>query len=138
MRLEAQFLRFCMIGGLNTAIQYVVFLVLFRVFGFYMVASSAVGYLAGILNSYLLNRRFTFQVANRWSPAEFLRFFLINLVAMGVNLGLLKVLVARFSVLPEIAQVVAIGGSLVVNFAGNKWWTFQSTATPAEVTEEST
>lgn len=126
MRLEAQFLRFCLIGGLNTAIQYVVFLLLFRLLGVPMVLSSAIGYVAGILNSYALNRRLTFQVRHRWSVGEFTRFVVINLVAMGANLGLLKLLVARFGMLPELAQIVAIGGSLVVNFAGNKWWTFRT------------
>ena len=60
---------------------------------------------------------------------------------MGVNVLTLKVLVAIVGILPEVAQVLAIGASLIVNFVGNKWWTFRdddqrATSSPAPGTRE--
>ena len=128
MKTSAQFLRFGLVGGLNTAIQYVVFIVLFRLAAVSMVAASAAGYLAGIVNSYFINRSWTFRMDRTRSGGEFVRFLLVNILAMGMNLLTLKLLVSRAGLSPEIAQVCAIGSSLVVNFAGNKLWTFRRAA----------
>lgn len=125
MRTGAQFLRFGLVGGLNTAIQYVVFVVLFRLAGTPMVAASAIGYMAGIVNSYFINRSWTFRMDRTRSTGEFVRFLIVNLLAMGMNLLTLKLLVSRAGLSPEVAQVCAIGSSLAVNFAGNKLWTFR-------------
>lgn len=125
MKTGTQFLRFGLVGGLNTAIQYGVFIVLFRLAGVPMVAASAVGYVAGIVNSYFINRSWTFKMAGGKSTGEFAKFLCVNLLAMGMNLLTLKLLVAQVGISPELAQVGAIGSSLVVNFAGNKLWTFR-------------
>ncbi len=55
---------------------------------------------------------------------EFIRFIVVNLVSLGVNLLVLQMLVSQANIMPEIAQGVAILGALVVNFSGNKLWTF--------------
>ena len=48
----------------------------------------------------------------------------VNLVSLGVNLGLLYLLVSTGVMIPQWAQVVAIVGSTLVNFVLNKVWTF--------------
>jgi len=125
MKIGTQFLKFGLVGVLNTLVQFVVFILLFRVVHFPMMVSSGLGYAAGILNSYLINRVWTFEVEAKPQAGEFLRFVVVNIVAMGVNLGTLKLLVSGGGLLPELSQVLAIGSSLVVNFVGNKWWTFR-------------
>lgn len=125
MRIGSQFVKFGLVGVLNTAIQYAVFVGLFRFANVPMVLASGIGYVAGILNSYFLNRVWTFRVQRARTNAEFARFLLVNLLAMGVNLLTLKALVSWVGLVPELAQVGAIFSSLVVNFAGNKLWTFR-------------
>jgi putative flippase GtrA len=125
MKTSSQFVKFGVVGILNTAVQFVVFIALFRWLNIPMMVASGLGYTAGIVNSYLINRVWTFQVKEKKQAGEFFRFVAVNIVAMGVNLGTLKALVFYGGLLPEIAQVLAIGSSLVVNFAGNKWWTFR-------------
>ena len=117
-----QFLIFSLVGLLNTAVHFAVFLVLFRVFGVPMLLASAMGYASGVANSYFMNRRWTFRVAAPPSTVEFLRFALVNLVSLAVNLAVLEFLVRVATIIPEAAQVAAIAASLVVNFAGNKKW----------------
>jgi len=132
MNTGSQFMRFGIVGVLNTAVQFLVFVLLFRVLHVPMILASGLGYIAGIVNSYLLNRTWTFKVRRRRETREFLRFVAVNILAMGVNLGTLKFLVATWAVVPEVAQILAIGASLVVNFAGNKWWTFRESPTPSQ------
>ena len=125
MKTGRQFVKFGIVGALNTSIQFVVFVVLFRWLNIPMLVASGVGYLAGIINSYLINRVWTFEVREKRQTGEFLRFVAVNIVSMGVNLGTLKMLADGVGLMPEVAQVLAIGSSLVVNFSGNKWWTFR-------------
>ena len=123
-----QFIKFSFIGALNTMVHYLVFLLLFRGLQFPMIASSAVGYTFGMLNSFVLNRGWTFQVSgNKWG-GELIKFIVVNAISLGVNLVLLQSFVGITKLLPEVSQFFAIIGSLIVNFTGNKCWTFRKSA----------
>ncbi len=119
---------FAAVGALNTGLHVLVYQVLLTAGVPYLVASAA-GYAVGLVNSYALNRRFTFgrAASARWRP-EFLRFVVVNLAALVVNLGILAAVVAGGGLGERLAVVPAIAGSLAVNFAGNKWWTFRRRA----------
>lgn len=117
-----QFLVFSLIGLLNTAVHYCVFLLLFRGVGVPMLLASAIGYASGVANSYFMNRRWTFRIAAPPSKIEFLRFALVNLISLSVNLAALEFLTSVIGVTPEVGQIAAIAASLVVNFIGNKKW----------------
>lgn len=120
-----EFLRFSLVGVLNTVIHYVVFLFLLRVLSVNYFFSSGIGYLAGLTNSYLMNRKFTFRVSHEKSLGEAGRFLVVNAAALGVNLGAMRILVGNVGIIPEIAQVLAIAVSYATNFLGNKFWTFR-------------
>ena len=118
-----QFIRFSVVGVVNTALSYVVFLLLLWSGAHYLVA-SVVGYFCGIVNSYVLNRRWTFQSRQAARLPEFLRFCVVNAVGLALNTGVLHILVAWFGVSPEIAQLFALCASMIAGFIGNKLWTF--------------
>ena len=120
----AQFIKFAIVGVLNSAIQYLVFLFLYSLTGTPYLLASIIGYLAGMINSYILNRRWTFGSRSQKLFTELSRFVAVNLVSLGVNLGLLYLLVSTGVMIPQWAQVVAIVGSTLVNFVLNKVWTF--------------
>jgi putative flippase GtrA len=121
-----QFLKFALIGAVNTALHYVVFLVLLKFVKIDYLIASSIGYCSGVLNSYYMNRRWTFAAATGSSILEFSQFVCINVIALSVNLISLNVLVTSFKIIPELAQVIAIVLSTVCNFVGNKYWTFRS------------
>ncbi len=125
MSVRREFLVFALVGVVNSAIQYSVFLVLFRAVSTPMLLASSIGYLCGVINSYFMNRRWTFKMAHKGHGLEFGRFCVVNGLALAANLLSLKMLVEIGGLAPEIAQVLAIGISVLVNFTGNKWWTFK-------------
>ena len=92
-----------------------------------MVATT-IGYLTGMLNSFVLNRKWTFDLNGKGRITEIVKFFVVNAIAMIVNAIVLKATINYFSMLPEVAQIIAISGSMVINFSGNKWWTFEEAA----------
>lgn len=125
MSARREFIVFSLVGVVNSAIQYAVFLTLFRIVGAPMLLASSIGYLCGVANSYYMNRRWTFRMAHKGHGREFGRFCVVNGLALAANLLSLKMLVEIGGQVPEIAQVFAIGISVLVNFTGNKWWTFK-------------
>ncbi|WP_419174468.1 GtrA family protein [Desulfosediminicola sp.] len=125
MKTSFQLVRFAFIGALNTIIHYLIFILLFRALGFAMITASVIGYFSGMINSFILNRRWTFQLSGPGYGSEFIKFAAVNIVSLGINILFLQMLVSFFDILPEISQVMAIIVALSVNFSGNKYWTFQ-------------
>lgn len=63
--LQFRFVRFCITGGLNTLVDFIVFFLAHRSLKWPLIPSQVISYSAGILNSYCINRRWTFQTRNR-------------------------------------------------------------------------
>lgn len=124
--MAVQFIKFGLVGVLNTALHYTVFYILYSFIGLNYLLASAIGYAAGLINSYILNRNWTFKSYDTDRKREFARFAWVNLLSMGVNLSALKILVAWGGLRPEVAQALAILFSLVANFVGNRFWAFSS------------
>ncbi|WP_374989211.1 GtrA family protein [Priestia megaterium] len=75
-------------GGLNTAIDFFVFSFL-SYLGVYYIIAQCISYGCGVLNSYLLNRTWTFQQQGKRKRHEFLKFTLLNAFTLIVTSFLL-------------------------------------------------
>ena len=81
-----RFVKFALVGLSNTAITFAVFNVLVRWLGLPLLAASALGWIAGLANSFVWNRAWTFADRGRLDPRRVLpRFVVSNLVALAVN-----------------------------------------------------
>lgn len=116
---------FAIIGVVNTVLHFLVYQGLLT-FGTPYLPASALGYAVGLVNSFILNRRITFRDARgrRWR-AQFVRFGVVNLLALASNLLILEAVVRSGWLAPRLAVVPAVVGSLAFNFIGNKFWTFR-------------
>lgn len=121
-----QFVKFLVVGCINTGLHYAVFYTLYTYLGVYYLLASTIGYSVGLVNSYVLNRTWTFRSQMENQKAQFARFIGVNFMSLAVNLGALKLFVAAGGLPPELSQVLAIAFSLMANFIGNKFWTFRS------------
>ncbi len=120
-----QFIKFSLVGLLNTAIHYGIFISLYEFVGVYHLFASGIGFCFAMTNSYVINKRWTFQSRGSDVRGEFVRFFIVNLISLSINLGSMAVLVELFLIHPPVAQFVTIGLTLAVNFLGNRFWTFK-------------
>lgn len=118
-----QAIKFLVVGGINTAID---FIVLYILVYFGMPASNAklISYPCGVINSYFMNRSWTFKQKQKKSVLEVIKFIVVNIVAYGVNAGIFNICITTFALNMFIANCVATAFSLVVNFAGNKLFVF--------------
>jgi putative flippase GtrA len=122
-----QFLKFGIVGISNTLLTFAVYTLLLKVFGVWYLAASAIGFAVGTINSFLLNRRWTFRghVGDALTPV---RWTVVQCTGLGVNLGLLYLLVHDAGVDKLLAQAFATAVVTVSTFFANRAWTFRAHA----------
>jgi len=95
--------------------------------GWRAVPATLVGYVAGGVVSYLLNRRHTFASDRPHAEAGW-RFALVAAVGFCLTWGFMHVFVDRFALPYFPAQLVTTGIVLVWSFVANRFWTFGARA----------
>src|SRR6201987_635980 len=101
-----QFIKFGIVGVSNTLLTFAVYTLLLKVFGVWYLLASAVGFAVGAVNGFLLNCRWTFRghVGDARTP---LRWGIVQGGGLGINLGLLYVLVHDARLDKLVAQALA-------------------------------
>lgn len=117
-----KFLKFGLVGLINTLITMIVFNIL-RIFGVGILVANTIGYICGMANSYLWNNKWVFK-ANSKDISTIGKFIIVNVITMLINNGILIVLVNNIKLNATIAQALALIITTVINFIGNKIWTF--------------
>jgi putative flippase GtrA len=119
-----QFVKFGLVGVMNTVITFVVFTILTKGFGVWYVAASGIGFAVGALNGFMINRRWTFNGHEGGSLAG-LRWTIVQGCGLGVDLGIIYLCV-HDGKLPELAgQAVAVIFVTTATFFVNRRWTFR-------------
>jgi putative flippase GtrA len=121
--LSHQFTRFAMAGGAGTAVHYVVLVTLVSLAGSAPGRAAFAGAAIGACVVYLLNRRYTFATSR--SHAQALPRFALMAASGAVLNGVLVGLLASAGVYFLLAQVLATGLILVINFIVSKLWIFR-------------
>jgi len=120
------FLMFVIVGVANTLINLAILYVLTEFFRVYYMLSAIIAFLFAVTNSFLLNKTWTFEEKIGYKTKfKYAQFIFVSITALIVNLILLYVLVEYFNVWYMVAQIIGIGSNLLVNFFGNKLWTFK-------------
>ena len=121
----AQFVKFGIVGISNTLLTLAIYTFLLKVVGMWYLAASAIGFLAGTVNSFLLNRRWTFRghVGDALTPV---RWTVVQCTGLGINEGLLFVFAHDARLDKLLAQVLATAVVTVSTFTANRAWTFRS------------
>ncbi|GIP36164.1 GtrA family protein [Paenibacillus sp. J2TS4] len=120
----AQFIKFNLVGVLNTLVDFVLFTLLITV-GLHYLAAQCVSYAGGVINSYICNKKWTFANREKTTSSQFIRFVAVNGVSFGLSLAVLFVLGNGLGIHPVTAKVAATALTMVVNFAGTKWFVFR-------------
>lgn len=112
--------RFAVVGCLNTAIDIGLFLLLVRMFPGHTAVSNVISYSAGLLNSFILNKFWTFAETSRHGPAgrQFVLFVLFNLVGLAISTGLVVALTGVTG--PALAKVLSVPIVFVWGYVTNR------------------
>ena len=119
-----QFFKFVTVGILSTPLNYFCFYVLFSFFSLNYMLSSATGYLFGVFVGFIFNKGWTFQyqIITVKEPLQYITVYTFSLL---LGLALLRLLVSKLNIPPEIANVATIALTTITNFSGLKFWVFR-------------
>lgn len=130
----AQFIKFAIVGGLGTVLDYTTYLVFTRVLGVWYIFASLAAFIVGLTNNFLLNKFWTFRKVKVSGGAgkQFAQYTLVSLVGISIHTGIMFLLVEGLKLNDVVARLIATGVVLVWNYIANKLWTFK----PAAVVEK--
>lgn len=86
--------------------------------------SNSAGFVVAATNNYIWNRLWTFQSHNNDIPVEYLSFFIIALVGLGINNLVLYLLTDKCKFNFYLSKLIAIAVVTVWNFLMNLFVTF--------------
>ncbi|HBC97323.1 MAG TPA: GtrA family protein [Clostridium sp.] len=118
--------RFSATGVLNTIIDFLVFTLCQSIIGLYYTVSQVVGYSCGVANSFIFNKKWTFQYDNpdKNIVHEILQFVVVNIVSLIITVIFMKFLVDRFALNVYISKVIVTFAAQMINFLSYKIWVF--------------
>jgi putative flippase GtrA len=119
--------KYALVGGMNTGVDFAIFCLLVYSAGMVTIWAQLLSYGAGLINSYLLNRRWTFQVKREHKAGEIIRFLGVNLLSFAAATAMLLGL-EQWGIGSVAAKAVSIAVSLAVNYAGYRIWVFRQPA----------
>ncbi len=126
--MNLEFFRFGLVGVINTAIDFVVFVLLYRGTGLDPLLCNGIAFLVAVTNSYLLNHHWTFRRSgSAMSFAAYARFVLLN--AGGLLIGTLAILLLGGLMPLELAKLIAAGLTLIWNYTCSKLFVFNTEKT---------
>jgi putative flippase GtrA len=137
--LLSQVLRFGLVGGLNTLVDLLILNGLLLLFpttsALMLLMYNSLAYSLGGVNSFLLNKYWTFGHRQRSTCRELVRFTLTTLCGIGWSnsiLWLASTVLHPFLINPTVwanaSKVLAIAGTALISYVGMRLWVFVSKA----------
>lgn len=117
--------RFVVVGISNTLLDFAVFTVLAQLLSVNVYLAQVAGYCTGTVNSYVLNRSWTFRARERFFSPALVRFLCLNLGMLLLSTGLLYLFFDVAGLPKLIAKAGATGVIMVVSFLCNRFWVFR-------------
>jgi putative flippase GtrA len=118
-----QLAKFCVVGATGYVVNLGVYSLLLNAAELHYLAAAACSFLVAVTNNYTWNRVWTFRGQRGHVAYQGMRFFVVSVAALALNLGFLRLLVA-LGMGKIAAQAIAIVLVTPVNFVFNKLWSF--------------
>lgn len=129
-----QFLKFAIVGVVNTGVDWVVFYLLIHlVTNIDHSTAKAISFILALLNSYIWNTIWTFkneyQKTSISKSAIFAKFVVVSLVGWGINVYVFSLVSNNLNTIiinKDFLPLVSASASAIIwNFFGNKFWTYK-------------
>lgn len=123
-----QFFRYLFTGGLAFIVDFGLFALCLRVFGWHYLIANLIGLIAGLVINYVISIKWVFADCKRnfgkAKKIEFSIFSVIGILGVGFN-QLLMLLMVGYANIDEIfSKIVSAGVVLVYNFLARKFILF--------------
>ncbi|HDX0899090.1 MULTISPECIES: GtrA family protein [Stenotrophomonas] len=125
-----QFIIYAICGGTGVTLDLTTYTTLIY-FGWNYQLANAIGYAAGTLVSFLLNRHFTFKTYDQ-TLRRLALFFGTALLGYLISSALLYLLVAVLQLSPLVSKLVTLAVVLILQFSLNRAVTFRASTDPSK------
>lgn len=119
-----ELLKFSVVGASGYAVNLAVYVALLKGAGLHYLPAASCSFAVAVSNNYVWNRHWTFRRHRGHLYYQGLRFLSVSLLALGLNLGLLKGIV-ELGAGKILAQAIAIVLVTPFSFGANKLWSFR-------------
>jgi dolichol-phosphate mannosyltransferase len=119
-----ELLKFSVVGLSGYAVNLAVYVALLKGAGLHYLPAAACSFVVAVGNNYAWNRLWTFRSSRGHVYYQGMRFFLVSIAALGLNLVLLQILVG-LGAGKVLAQAIAIVLVMPFSFTANKLWSFR-------------
>jgi len=120
-----QFLKFCVVGTIGTAIDFGLLYLLVESAHIWYLLAATISFIVAVINNYIFNKFWTFEDRDKDFLRQFGQFLVVSIIGLGLNVLILYVLVEFAGMWYILAKVLATGVVLIWNFFANKYWTFK-------------
>ncbi len=121
-----QFVKFSMVGVLNTVTSFLVYMLMSRGFGLVPLAANAIAFTVAVTISYFINRAWTFREKGRVVVKQYSIFFMIGGIGLFISESVLFIIHHVLYVYDVVAFLIAAAVVVFWNFSANRAWTFSS------------
>ena len=116
---------FLVIGGINTAVDYLVFTGVDMFTPIAVEYCQGIGYSAGLISSFILNQTITFKDGEKSKAVpRIARFIMVNAVSLVISMYGIKLLTA-FGLNKYVAKAIITLVTMAINYIGYKLFVFR-------------
>ena len=120
-----ELIKFSVVGASGYAINLAIYIALLKGADLHYLPAAACSFVVAVTNNYFWNRHWTFRHHRGHLYYQGLRFLIVSVVALGLNLSLLRGLIA-LGAGKIVGQAIAILLVMPFSFSANKLWSFRS------------
>jgi putative flippase GtrA len=133
-----QLFKFAAVGCVNTFIDWAIYFAALKIFPaesiFFYSAAKGFSYFCGIINSFFLNRCWTFKTdTDEHEGGRFFKFAVVNAVGLGINSASIYVFL-NLNLAHAMALFLATFITFAFNFTLSKLWVFRKGKMVAKTT----
>ncbi|MBI5621698.1 GtrA family protein [Candidatus Falkowbacteria bacterium] len=125
-----QLLKFCLVGAVNTAVDFIMYISLTRGWSWWAaqyLLANAIAFLTANIFSFIVNKSWTFDdFANQSYHWQYLKFFLVSVTALLLVEGVLFITVYWFDGYDLVGKALGTVLAIIWSFVLHRRWTFQS------------
>lgn len=127
-----QFIRFALIGVMNTAIDYILFAILLYLLRIHWTIANVIAYASAVLFSYFANKYWTFKKKTPANFIEILRMYGVNIVSLGFSTAVIYSIV-NILMMPDITVIIKTTSESLLEFVIKKELTAKILSVPVVV-----
>ncbi|MDR2008402.1 MAG: GtrA family protein [Alphaproteobacteria bacterium] len=127
-----QFIKFCVVGVIATAVNYAAFFILYQLGINYLIASGA-GFIFGVAVGYPLNMKWSFADLSSTKSSSISIYVSVYIFSLFLSIALLYSLVNFLHIIPTIANIICIFITTITNFVGVKYLSFYDSTKKTDI-----